>query len=336
MDKLRVAIIGGGSIAQVHLEALAQSQYGQVVAVAEPDPETRTRWQGKGVRVEADFRALLWDKSIEVVDLCLPHFLHEPVALEAFAAGKDVIVEKPAARRASEADSMLAGARVANRRLVVSHNQLFQPTHRRMKEMLQAGEIGRPFLGVLTVIGDELARMNDPDHWKGDEERAGGGVMIDTGMHAVYLLQYLLGEVRAVTAVGRRLLVAPPSKGEDNAVVTLEFDEAIASITVTYTATGHPWYERREIHGPAGALYSTEDPDSVLTLVTRQGVEEVMRLPNTWRQSIAASLDNALEAIATGKEAFVSDEMVRQAMSTMDAVYRSMAEGRRVAVGAAA
>lgn len=335
MDKLGIGIIGGGSIAHVHARALAKSERGRVLGVAEPNPQARDSWKRAKVHLEPDYRALLTDKRIQVVDLCLPHDLHEPVALEAFAYGKHVITEKPIARSGMEADRMLAAAHVANRRLIVSHNQLFQPTLQEMKRLLLAGEIGRPFLGVIVTIGDELARMNDPGHWKGDSERAGGGVMIDTGMHAVYLLEYLLGPARAAMALGRRLLAQPPGKGEDNAVVALEFDGCLGSITVTYTATNHPWSESRQVHGPQGALYATEEPDSVLTLVRRGERRELMREPNSWLASITASLEDALRAIQTGEEPFVSEDSVRHAMATMDAIYLSLRQGRRVEVGQA-
>ncbi len=333
MDKQNVAIIGGGGIAGVHVAALEGSALGQVVLVVDPDPAARDRWKEAGLRVEADYKAALADRTIQVVDICLPHYLHETVATEALAMGKHVITEKPIARSGMEADQMLAAASLANRRLLVNHNQLFQPTHQELKRRLDAGEVGRPFLGVVSIIGDEFSRMNDPGCWKGDLDLAGGGIMIDTGMHAVYLLEYLLGPARAVTACGRRLRVHPHHKGEDNAVVALEFDEALGSITATYTATGHPWYERREIHGPKGALYSTEEcNESVLTLVHGRDVQELLRLPSTWRASFTASLENALLAIGGEAEPLVTGDMVRHAMATMDAIYRSMQSGRRMEV----
>ena len=335
MDKLGIAVIGGGSIASVHVQVLAASELGQVVGIADSDPAARERWKKSGLRTEADYKALLAEDSVQVVDICLPHHLHEIAAEEALAWGKHVILEMPIARSGMEADAMLAAARLANRRLIVSHNQLFQPTHQELKRRLEAGEIGRPFLGVVTIIGNEFARMNDPQHWKGDRSLAGGGVMIDTGMHALYLLEYLLGPVRAVTAVGKRLLVAPHNKGEDNAVVALEFDESLGSIIVTYTASGHPWYERREVHGPKGSLYSIDEgPESMLILVQGAERQELLRLPSTWAQSIADSLEDALRAIRTGEQPLVSDELVRHAMATMDAIYRSMEAGQRVAVEA--
>ncbi|MBM3501332.1 MAG: Gfo/Idh/MocA family oxidoreductase, partial [Armatimonadetes bacterium] len=263
--ELRVGLVGAGSISRLHLRAYVENPHVVDVRVADPDPGARERLAGEyGLisRVEDSYEALLADAEIDLIDICAPHHLHHPVALAALKAWKHVITEKPIALNLKQADEMIAAARKAKKRLFVALNQRMFPAHVKAKQIIDEGEIGKPFLGIVNVIGNEFDRMNDPSSWKGDVRLAGGGALIDTGYHAVYMLQHFLGPARAVTAMTKRLRVEPKNKGDDTSVVALEMPNgAVGSITVTYAATGDHWTETRQIIGPQGSLFITDDPE---------------------------------------------------------------------------
>ncbi|HIE53264.1 MAG TPA: Gfo/Idh/MocA family oxidoreductase [Armatimonadetes bacterium] len=332
--KLNVALIGAGGIAHPHAQALLANEHVASLAIAEPQAEVREAFaQRYGLqRAVADYRELLADPAIDLVDLCLPHDLHCPVALEAFAAGKHVISEKPLARTVEECEAMIEAAEKAGRRLFVSHNQLFFPAVRRAKEMLEAGVLGRPFLALINIIGNEFGRMNDPTHWKGSWDRAGGGVTIDTGIHALYLLEHFFGEVEAVTAVLRRLVVEPDNKADDNAALTLEFKGGVlANIVLTYTALAHPWEERRHLYGTEGSLHLADvEPYLQHTRGTATEVIPVASPPHLHPWSIGQSLNHLLDCLAHDREPLITAEQGRSAVRLAQAAYHSSREGRRV------
>ena len=176
---------------------------------------------------------------MDVVDVVTPHDSHCEITVAALQAGKHVICEKPMGRTLAEADAMLAAAQEAGRRLLISMPQLYYPAIRRAKEILDSGEIGRPFLADFAVYDDEFVRMSDPEHWKGSIERAGGGVLIDAGSHPLYLLLHLFGCPQSVSAMCRSLLIR--DMPEDEVPLALLQGEDFSPIRVRNPLYVHPY-----------------------------------------------------------------------------------------------
>jgi predicted dehydrogenase len=232
---------------------------------------------------------------------------------------------------------MVAAARKAKRRLFVALCQRMFPAHLEAKKIIDAGEIGKPFLGLATIIGNEFDRMNDPESWKGDWKRAGGGALIDTGYHAVYMLQHFLGPARAVTAMTRRLRVEPKHKADDTSVVALEMsDQVMASIVVTYAATGDRWSETRQIIGPQGSLLIRDNPEDetpLLGVVDGQPIPVRVHSPLSINPyGIMQTLNHFLDCLVTNRASEITNAEARAALATVLAAYRSEKEGRRVEV----
>ncbi len=340
---LTVALIGCGAIAAKHLDALVRNEHVDRVFAADPDEAARERLYARyGIikRLSSDWRELVADDEVQVVDILTPHDSHREIAVAALQAGRHVICEKPIARTVAEADEMIAAAQQADRRLFVALSQLNFPAVRRARELMDEGAIGRPLLAVFTVLDDEVRRMNDPAHWKCDLVRAGGGALIDVGYHAVYIMQHLLGPAQAVTAVGARLLVEPPNKGEDTACVTLECGSgAVGSIVVTFADAATRYRAERRVVGTAGSLLIRDWPEDEWPLLLMQDdAITPVRVPNPldvagW--ALQATLDEFIAAIVGGGEPSISLEAARAALVTVEAAYRSMREGRRVEITAA-
>ena len=338
--ELRVGFVGAGSISRPHLRAYVENPHVVDVHIADTSQEARDRLAaefGLITQSEADAAALFADPSIDVIDICAPHHLHHPLALAALKAGKHVITEKPIALNLKQADEMIAAAKKAKKRLFVSMNQRMFPAHLKAKQIIDDGEIGKPFLGIVNVVGNEFATMNDPNHWKGDLRQAGGGALIDTGYHAVYMLQHFLGPARAVTAMTKRLRVEPRNKGDDTSVVAMEMaGGAVGSIVVTYAATGDHWTETRQIIGPQGSLFITDNPEDEIPLVgCLEGDAMPVKVhnpPNINGYGIRRTLDHFIDCIVGNQRSQITAEEARAALATVLAAYRSEKEGRRVEV----
>lgn len=338
---LTVALIGCGAIASHHLDALVRNDHVDRVFAADPDEPARQKlFERYGIikRLAADWRELVADDDVDVVDILTPHDSHREIAVASLEAGRDVICEKPIARNVAEADEMIATAERTGRRLFVALSQLNLPAVRRAGELIAAGEIGRPLLAVFTVLDNEVQRMNDPKHWKCDLERAGGGALIDIGYHAVYIMQHLMGPATAVTATGGRLLVEPETKGEDTAIVTLEFEDgALGSIVVTFADAATPYRAERRIIGTKGTLLIRDMLEDEWPLLIMQD-EAIAQVPvanpitDVTGRSLQTTLDDFLEAITTGGTPRITTQHARQTLVTIEAAYEAMTGGRRVEV----
>lgn len=339
---LRAAIIGAGAVSRAHSGAyqLARTTgLASVDAVVDPDLAAAESLAGLvgAARTERDYRRALEDKSIDVVDICLPPYLHCTVTLDALNAGKHVILEKPIAITLEEADRMLECAKRTGKRFFVMLNQRFMPCHSRAKQLLESGGIGRPFLAIATCIGDELGRMNDPSSWKGTSKYAGGGILADTGTHFVDLLQYFFGVPTVVSATTKRLVVRERNKAEDTCVVTFEYPGLIAEFTGTYAASANSWEETKDIYGEEGSLHiNNASPNSSLSITRKKGrplpVDVESWGSDWWRLSVERGVLHFLNCIEADTEPVVYPEDARRCLQTILAAYESAKLGRPLAL----
>lgn len=337
---MKVGIIGGGTIAVRHIRAYRSIDEVEAITVADINPAFPAKAELEATpnaRAVGDHREILDDGEVEVVSICLPHDLHEPLAVEALQAGKHVITEKPIALTVEQADHMIAVAERVGRRLFVIMNLVFTPYYLRARELLRAGELGRPFLSVFHITGNELPRMNDPSSWKGTPDRAGGGAMIDTGYHAIYMLLDLFGSAEKVSAHARRLIVEPSNKMDDNAVATIEFANGVlASVIVSYSETNMPWSERRTIYGTDASIEMSDDTVEPLRVWRDGQVIERQDWPHQEAPhpySISQCIAHYVECIETGADPMVDARHARATLATLKAIYEASDMGRTVLAG---
>jgi len=326
--KLNVGVIGTGFIARMHLPALLKHDSARVKAIADSNAGTRDSFRNEfSVPLAfSNYEEILEDKSIDVVDICLPPDLHYEATMKSFSAGKDVILEKPIAMTVEEADEMIDTAKKGGRRFFVSLKQRFLPCHQKMKQLLEEGRIGRPFLAVGTMIGNAFFRMNDPSHWKGTWERAGGGVLADTGTHLVDIMQYLFGMPSSIEgAICERLVVEPENKGDDNALALLKFPTGIlCSLVLTYSATGDKWMERKEIFGTKGSIREINEDEKPLWITSTKGNLEYIEIEHSkeWQPySVERAVGHFINCIVEEKEPFVTPDDARNTLKTILSIY---------------
>ncbi len=331
---LRIGIIGAGAVVQgAHVKAFLGRTDVAVSGIADPCEAFRSR-VGAALgcdRLHGDYRSLLEDRSIDALDICLPHFMHEAVVLDAFSAGKDVILEKPIALDLGQADRMIAAAAKAGRKFYVALNERFWPAHRKLKEMIEDGGLGKPFLATAQLIGDELRRMNDPESWKGDWAKAGGGALIDTGTHIVDLMLWWFGRPRTVSCQWGRFVVEAPGKADDNVVVTLGYDGMLANIVVSYACASDPWREDKQVYFRDASAHVTMDCDAPLRLC--RGKEamrpvETEAMASWWEGSVAAGVNHFLDCLQGKDRPAYGPEASRDTLEVILLAYRAAGEGR--------
>lgn len=335
---LTVGLIGCGKFASLHLDGLVRNEHIGPVIAADPDEDALAatyRRYGIIKRTETDWRAVVEDESVDIVDIITPHDSHREIAVAALQAGKHVICEKPIARTLDEADEMLAAAEASEGRLLISLPQVYFPAIVRAKEIADSGEIGRPFLAVFSVYDDEFERMSDPEHWKGSLERAGGGVLIDAGYHPLYVLLHMFGQPQSVTATCRSLLIDVEGKGEDTAAVALDFGEGMmANLTVTFADHGERYRADRRIVCEEGVLLIRDMPEDEIPLALMHGEEfSPIRVHNPLYvppYAVEAMLNDLIGALVEDREPVATAQLAYDTLRVVQAAYASDREGRRV------
>lgn len=186
MKEVRIGLIGTGYIGKAHAIAYAQAPTvfnlrGKLVRemVAEVTPELAAeRAQAFGFnRSTGDWRALVADPAIDVVDICSPNHLHKEMALEAIRHGKHVYSEKPLALNAHDAREMVEAAERAGVKTLVGFNYMKNPTAQLAKEIIARGEIGEVIHFYGTHNEDYMADPLSPIHWHCFKETAGLGAL---------------------------------------------------------------------------------------------------------------------------------------------------------------
>ena len=203
-DRLRLALVGCGSIAEFHLQGADElSGKVAVTALVDPELERAERFAERtGGRAFRSLTEAIAGGGFDAVDIMVPHHLHEPLALEAFAAGKHVLLEKPISTSLDSCNRILAAAAEAGVVFSVAENGEFWPELVRAKELIDSGAIGEVVTARANFIYDydpQWFRVENP--WRLDAGKTGGGIVIDGSSHWIRPLRNWMGEVESVTAV---------------------------------------------------------------------------------------------------------------------------------------
>ncbi|WP_430296807.1 Gfo/Idh/MocA family protein [Sinomonas sp. B1-1] len=199
---LKVGVVGIGWAGQQHLKAYSTIPGVQIVALAGMEEELLHSLQAEYAIPQAFLR---WEDMLEYQDLdavsvAVPTFLHAPIAIAALERGLHVLSEKPLARTANEGRTMVAAARKAGRVLDVAFNHRRRGDIQKLKSIIDAGELGRPYYAKASW----LRRTGIPrlGSWFTNPQLSGGGPMADIGVHVLDYALHLLGEpkVLSVTA----------------------------------------------------------------------------------------------------------------------------------------
>jgi len=264
--KVRLAIIGAGGISHAHANGILKHQDKvECVAlcdVSEANLDSRSKQLGYNPARFSDWKKMLAEMGdkIDAVDICLPHHLHAPAIFDAAAAGKHILCEKPMCINLEEADRIVAAVKKAGIIYMSAHNQLFNPSVKEIKRMIDAGDLGKVrwlrsqdcFLAGGGAAGGAFKGA-----WRANLKMQGGGELIDTGYHPCYRLMHLAGgdiaEIRGT--MGR---YEQEIEGEDTASVQVRFANGVIGEVFTSWAFSRP-YGTHELHviGDRGEVFGT-------------------------------------------------------------------------------
>jgi predicted dehydrogenase len=340
------AIIGAGTIAAVHADAIARLPGARLVAVTDVAAGVAQDFAAeRGCAAEPTLDALLGRGDVDVVCVCVPSGLHAEVGVRAAKAGMHLVVEKPLDVSLDAADRLLAAAREAGVTMTVMSQHRFDPGLVELKRLIDAGALGRLLLGEASTKWYRTQAYYDSAPWRGTWAMD-GGAMLNQGIHYADLLLWCLGPAAEVTALCATQ--AHEIEVEDTALAIVRFASGAVG-TLSATTAAYPGFPQRlvvtgtegtvtvedgqlvraELRGgtvPGGTTPPGEsgDPDSPPGAAADPAALDVA--------SHAAQIADLLASLDEGREPAVTGASGRETLALIRAVYESSRTGRPVRI----
>lgn len=358
MGKLKVGIIGCGGIAnQKHFPALKNNaDLAEMVAFCDIIEERATKaaeeYGVEGAKVYTDYRELLADPEIDIVHICTPNVSHSKIAVDAFAAKKNVYCEKPMSHNPEEAQKMVDAWKESGMKFTIGYQNRFRPEVQNLHASCEKGELGEIYYGKAHAV-----RRRAVPTWGVFPNKAlqGGGPLIDIGTHALDLTLWVMNNYKPKYCVGTAYHklnnLAPEDQGNgwgpwDPAKFTVE-DSAFGFIVMENGATiilESSWalnttLNREAVTSVCGTLGGGDMYDGVHINGVRNGRQYILE-PNM-NCGGAAFFDgqgddpahirearNWLKAIAEDKDPVVLPEQAFCVTRILEGIYESAKTGK--------
>lgn len=275
MTKIRVAVIGCGSIAKHrHLIEYNNNPHVEIVAVCDIN-EARVKETAEKYHAKAytSYEALLESENIDAVSVCLPNYLHATVSIAALNAGAHVLCEKPMATSREEAEQMIEAAERNNKKLMIGHNQRFVSSHQKARKLIEQGEVGKiySFRTSFGHGGPEGWSADGADSWFFKKDQAFIGAMGDLGVHKADLLRYLLGEEFVEVGAFVETNAKENINVDDNATLILKSTSGIVGTLAASWAYTAKEDNSTILYGEKATLRLEDDPEYSLIVQYNNG-----------------------------------------------------------------
>ena len=342
---LNIGIIGCGKIAQVrHLPEYEQNPGARIAGLYDLNRERAQALAAQyGAKAYESYEALLADPAIDAVSVCSSNVSHAEITVAALEAGKHVLCEKPMATTLEDCERMVAAAKKSGKYLMIDQNQRLAGAHRKARELIRAGAIGKPltFRTAFRHGGPETWSV-DPGKstWFFDKKRAAMGAMADLGVHKTDLIQFLLDQVvvettASLSTLDKKFADGSPITVDDNAVCIYRMSGgAVGTMTTSWTNYG-PEDNSTVINGTEGVLRIYDDPAHTLVLIHRDGTVEnfdVDQIQTNDNQTKSGIIDLFVDCLNDPSREGIGAESVLPAMRAVFASIESSETGRSVRV----
>ena len=369
MKKTKVALLGTGFSGNIHMESyLAHVPDAEVAAIYGRNMENVQAFALRHARRAAhtaaqqakkaisdaqstdnaapstpvlydDIDELLAKTEVDVVDICLPNYLHHSACMKAAAAGKHIIIEKPLALTLEEADEMIAECKKRGLLLMYAEELCFAPKYERVRSLVEAGAIG-------DIYELKQAEKHSGPHsaWFYKKETAGGGVMMDMGCHALAWFRWMNKNrpVKSVMASMKTVLHKDITDCDDNIIVVVEFENGVIGLAEDSWARHGGMDDRIEIYGTKGVSYADLFQGNSALTYSMEGYDyaaEKAALSTGWsftmfeeayNQGFPHELRHFIKCVREGLQPVVTGEDGRAVLEIVYAAYESARTGRKV------
>ncbi|MFI2858550.1 Gfo/Idh/MocA family protein [Paenibacillus sp. JSM ZJ436] len=350
MSTLNIGLIGSGSISESHLKAYSANPKVRLAAVCDlNEPRAREKAEKYDIpNVYSNYKELLANSEVDAVSICTWNNSHAEISIAALQAGKHVLCEKPLCKTVEEALQVQEAVRESGKTLQVGYVRRHASSIHVLKKFIDEDELGEIYFAKASLI----RRLGNPGGWFADQERSGGGPLIDIGVHVIDLCWYLMGKpkVKSVSGntynrLGNRSHIqnldfykaadydAALNNVEDMANALIRFENgASLLVDVSFTLHARDNSAQINIYGDKGGA----EIEPKLSIVTERhntiiNVEPQLTHPGfefqgAFDQEISHFVDSCLGLIQTNSPVEDGVEMIK----ILNAVYQSAAEGREI------
>ena len=344
MTKTKVALLGSGFIADIHIESYHRFvPEAEVVAVFTRDSQRAQAFAGKhGIaRWFSELEPAITQSGCDVVDICLPNFLHARAVTTAAQAGKHVIIEKPLCMTLEEADQMIAACKSANRKFMYAEELCFAPKYERVRKLVREGAIGEVF------HMRQCEKHSGPhSDWFYDAEQSGGGALMDMGCHGLAWFRWMLGGRPKALSVYAQMQTGLLHKGrtrvEENSLCIVEFEGGRIGVAENCWAKHGGMDDRVEVYGTGGVIYADLLMGNSALTYSEKGYGYAMEkagstkgwtftiFEEAFNQGYPQELKHFIECVREDKPPLVTGEDGRAVLELMYAAYHSARIGQKV------
>jgi UDP-N-acetyl-2-amino-2-deoxyglucuronate dehydrogenase len=350
-SSLGFAIVGCGMIAEYHIRALQEIPGARVAGLVSRGGKSASALQAKtgiAVPVFGTVAEAVKAPGVDAIIVTTPSGAHRDPALEAAAAGKHVVVEKPLEITAERCDDIIRACEDNRVQLCTIFPSRFADSSRVLKEAVVSGKFGRLTLGETTCKWWRSQAYYDEGGWKGTQALDGGGALMNQAIHSVDLLLWMMGEVESVMGF-TAMLAHERIEVEDTAVAILRFRSGALGV-IQATTSIHPGYPKTiAIHGNAGsAVIEQED---VLRWDFHPATAQDVEVKSRFAAKVGASggaadpksisheghrrqLADFVDAIHQNRPPAVDGREGRKAVEVITAIYESQRTGQAIKIAA--
>ncbi|GGD86162.1 inositol 2-dehydrogenase [Paenibacillus nasutitermitis] len=314
MNKIKIGVIGAGRIGKIHADNLRRIPQAEIIAVSDlyGGEELQAWAEQRGIpTVTQDSEAILSNPEIDAVFICSSTDTHVDLIKRAAARGKHIFCEKPVSMDIRQTEEAVEAVRKAGVQLQIGFNRRFDHNFKRLREHVQAGEIGSPHLIKIT--------SRDPEPPPEAYLKVSGGIFMDMMIHDFDMARFLCGsEVDEVFAQGS-VLVDPvfAQYGDvDTAIVTLRFANGALGLIDGSRRAVYGYDQRAEVFGSKGSVSVANDFPSTAVITTGNGTRSEKPLHFFLERYQGAYIDETeqfIDCLLHGKSVPVNGNDGRQA-----------------------
>lgn len=343
-----ISIAGCGKVAHLHAKAIKNIKNARLTGVWSRTPETAGRFASLyNTKPYSEIGPMVVENETDLVIVCTPHPFHRQPAVEAAAAGANVLVEKPLAADLHDCDAIINACRTRDVKLgVVSQRRWYSPVMR-VRKAIDEGKIGKPVLATINMLGWRDKAYYDSDEWRGTWKMEGGGVLVNQSPHQLDLMLWFMGDIDEVYGI-RKNLNHPYIEVEDTALAIVRFKSGALGNIVVSNSQKPGIYGKVHIHGENGASVGVQTDGGAMFIAGMTGVAEppvndLWTVPgeesllqqwiredteifNKYDPTIyymQCQIEDFLQAIENDTEPLVTGEAGRKTVELFTAIYRS-------------
>jgi len=333
--KLRVGVIGL-RLGRQHANGFRDSPSAELAALCDVDRamlEERGREYGVD-NLFTSHKEMVKSGCVDAVAVALPNRLHKRIAVDCLRGGMHVLVEKPMAMNAREAQSMVDAARKARRTLMVAMCNRFRRDIQYAREVVDSGKLGKPYLAH-AMYWRRHGIPGSPTY--AVKKNAGGGALIDIGVHLLDLVLHVMGWPKVKSVSGHAVCKFGHTQSfkmdvDDYAGAFLRLASGAALFLEVSWALHGSRHEQSGVHIYGDKAGIETNPLKIMT-VDEHGAElniEPQVKGTGWAESFAIEDDHFAKRVLAGKKVIPTAEQGRDMMVILDAIYKSAKTGREI------